>query len=449
LLLPKTAITGIGWPAMPAPVGASMLAMQFQLEQSQWWPPEVLAQQQLRQAGLLLQHVYDTVPFYRERLEAAGWRPGAAITSQMWARVPLLARADIQASGEALRSKAPPADHGRLLEYQSSGSTGEPIHTWGSEVTHFFWGALTLRDHLWHRRDLGGKLAAIRTKVKEEALPGWGPSTDVVYATGPSATLDVSTDVDDQLRWLERNEPDYLLTHPSNALALARRSLELGLRLPSLREVRSFGEMLPPELRPACREAWSVPVTDSYSAREVGYIALQCPGHEHYHVQAENLLVEVLREDGAACRPGEIGRVVLTTLHNFVMPLIRYAIGDYAKAGERCACGRGLPVLERIMGRQRNMVILPDGTRHWPYFPLKSWMHIAPLRQIQLVQKSREHIEARLVVAAPLDPEQERQFARTLQDSLGYPITVTFRYPERIERAPGFKYEDFISEVAP
>lgn len=167
---------------MPAPVGASMLAMQFQLEQSQWWPPEVLAEQQFRQAELLLHHAFDTVPLYYERLHAAGWRPGMDITPELWARIPLLARGDIQASGEALRSKAPPSDQGRLLGYQSSGSTGEPIRTWGIEVTHFFWGALTLRDHLRHRRDLGGKLAAIRTKVREETLPGWGPAGRPVSA---------------------------------------------------------------------------------------------------------------------------------------------------------------------------------------------------------------------------------------------------------------------------
>ena len=128
------------------------------------------------------------------------------------------------------------------------------------------------------------------------------------------------------------------------------------MRLPGLREVRTLGEASTPDLRALCREAWGVPLVDVYSAEEVGYIALQCPEHEHYHVQAESVLVEILDERGAPAPPGETGRVVVTDLHNFAMPLVRYEIGDYAEVGEPCACGRGLPVLRRIVGRVRNML---------------------------------------------------------------------------------------------
>ena len=127
--------------------------------------------------------------------------------------------------------------------------------------------------------------------------------------------------------------------------------------------MRTFGEILEPVCRATCQQVFGVKVVDMYSSQEVGYIALQCPEHEHYHVQAENLLVEVLAEDGRGCGPGEVGRVVVTTLHNFAMPLLRYDIGDYAEVGASCPCGRGLGVLTRILGRQRNLLVLPDGRR--------------------------------------------------------------------------------------
>ena len=76
--------------------------------------------------------------------------------------------------------------------------------------------------------------------------------------------------------------------------------------------------------------------------------------------------MEVLDNHGRPCKEGETGRVVLTDLHNFTMPLIRYEIGDYAEVGPPCACGRGLPVLARILGRSRNMLTLPAGDRIWP-----------------------------------------------------------------------------------
>ena len=158
-----------------------------------------------------------------------------------------------------------------------------------------------------------------------------------------------------------------------------------------------MGETITDEFRGICQEVWGKPVADMYSCEEAGYIALQCPKHEHYHIQSENILVEVLDEHDKPCRPGEIGRVVLTTLHNFAMPLIRYEILDYAEVGGECPCGRGLPVLKRIVGRQRNMITHPDGSQHWPSFPASTWSHIGPIRQMQMIQKEPDYIVINLV----------------------------------------------------
>src|SRR3546814_5152572 len=81
------------------------------------------------------------------------------------------------------------------------------------------------------------------------------------------------------------------------------------------------------------REVWGLKIVDMYSTQEIGYLAFQCPQHDHYHVQAEAALVEVLNEAGESCRPGEIGQVVTTPLLNFAMPMIRYAVGDLAEVG--------------------------------------------------------------------------------------------------------------------
>jgi phenylacetate-CoA ligase len=191
-----------------------------------------------------------------------------------------------------------------------------------------------------------------------------------------------------------------------------------------------------------------VPLVDMYSSQEVGYIALQCPEHEHYHVQSENVLVEILNADNEPCEPGEVGQVVITTLQNYAMPLIRYAILDYAEVGTACSCGRSLPVLNRVMGRQRNMLTLPNGKHTWPTFPVKSWGHIKAIRQMQLVQKTLEHIEVRLVADRPLGPNEESELAEILRQRFGHPFQVSFLYLDRIERGKNFKFEDFISEVA-
>jgi len=447
LMALRSVLPEVAWPALPSPAGAVSLAMQYQLEQSQWWPADKLRAQQFRQLEILLRHAYDHVPFYRQRLDEAGFMPPRALDEATFFRLPLLTRVQLQQSFEALRSRHVPPSSGRVMEGQTSGSTGTPARFLSTESTGFYWRVFTLRDHLWHRRDFGAKLAAIRLKVKEGDWPGWGPSVDTAFHSGPSATLDINRDVDEQLRWLEKQNPAYLLTFATNLEALVRRSQELGIRLPALREARSISEMLSPGLRALVRDVWEVPLVDLYSSQEIGYIALQCPEHEHYHVQSENALVELLRDDGTACAAGETGRVVLTSLHNFAMPLIRYEIGDYAEAGELCACGRGLPVIRRVMGRVRNMVRLPGGVRHWPSLGMLSAMPAGLIRQFQCVQRSLQQIDVRLVAARPLSVDEEAQLRAGIQEKLGYSFDLAIVYCEKLERGGGGKFEEFRCEI--
>ncbi len=431
----------------------SLIELRHSLELSQWWSGEALQAWQFERLQKLLRHAYNHIPNYRRRLQDAGLDPRDDLDTERWRRLPILTRAELQRLGEVMNSRKLPPGHGPTQSIHTSGSTGMPIKALSTALTRLYWNAITLRDHAWHRRDLMGKLAAIRAAGSDKLpsqgllLPDWGPPTSDVYRTGPGALLSVQLDLREQATWLLLQNPDYLLTYPSNLMALAQYFMQTGQGIPRLRQVRTCGETVSPELREACRQAWGVPLVDMYSSQEVGYIALQCPEHEHYHVQSENVLVEILNADNEPCEPGEIGQVVITTLHNYAMPLIRYAIQDYAEAGTPCPCGRGLAVINRVMCRQRNMLVLPDGRRTWPTFPAKAWGHIAPIRQMQLVQKSLDLIEARLVTEPPLSTAQEQALAEVLRQRFRHPFQVEIRYMERIERGRNHKFEDFISEV--
>jgi phenylacetate-CoA ligase len=426
-----------------------MLAMQYQLEVSQWWSPEVILQRQLEQLSRLFYHAHRTVPFYKDRLEKAGYKPGQDVTLEMFRRVPLLKRSEVQEYGELLVSKAVPRDHGHVTEVVTSGSTGRPIKAKRTEMAHFFWHALTLRDHLWQQRDFKGKLAVIRSEVQQGVHDGWGPSTDIAYKTGKVAVLNINTDIQAQLQWLCEQAPDYLLSYPSNLHALAQHSEKMGISLSSLRQVRTLGESVAPEFRRICRSVWGVEVVDGYSCQEAGYIALQCPTHEHYHIQAETIYVEVLNDADLPCAPGEIGRVIITPLHNFATTLIRYEVGDYAEVGNPCACGRGLPVLSRIQGRVRNMLRLPNGEVHWPIIggPIPKAMRL-PVRQYQVVQKSLELIEVRVVSARQFTPEETQTLTVAFNKAFGHDFDICWTYVDAIPRSPSGKYEEFVSELA-
>ena len=441
-----SALPGLAWPALPGPEGNALLSVLEQLEASQWLAPDALRERQYRQLDLVLRHAWESVPYYRESW-AGRYDPARPLCAERFAALPLLARRSLQSEFERLKSAHVPAAHGPVGIAHSSGSTGTPVRVLKTTLSLQFWRALTLREHRWHRRDLGAKLASIRLGTTPGDYPGWGGATADLVRTGPLAVLGVDAGVDEQLRWLEREAPAYLLTYPSNAAALAARALELELRLPSLREVRTLGETLAPQVRGLCRKAWEVPVADMYSTEEAGYIALQCPSHEHYHVQSEDVLVEILDDEDRPCEPGRSGRVVVTTLHNFAMPLVRYELGDFAEAAAPCPCGRGLPVLRRILGRVRNMLVTASGERYWPALRGHAFTEVAPVTQFQLVQKSVTLVEARLVVAAPLSPAQEEALRLRILSLLPPGFTLGMSYHERIPRGAGGKYEDFVSEL--
>ncbi len=443
--VPRSALTGISWPAVPTGWAAVLLGILHELDASQWLPADELRRRQAQALDTLLGHARATVPYYRDRPEYADGRP--------WRKLPVLRREQVQAAGDALLSTDVPADHLPLTDMTTSGSTGRPLTVKATRITSLFWLACTLREHLWHGRDPSTTAVALRSDRTATFPPegrvfaSWGAPIDTVYETGPLAMLSAPRDVADQAAWLVEHDPAYLLSLPSNLLALCRYFTETGAPLPRLREVRSYGERLGPKVREACREVWGVPVTDMYSCQELGYLALQCPTAERYHVMSELVLLEVLDEEDRPCRPGETGRVVVTQLHNYAMPLLRYDLGDYAQVGRPCPCGRGLPVLDRVMGRRRNMLVLPTGETVWPTF-VSAWTGLEDvIRQFRLVQREPDHIEARIVGPRPLTADEQSVVAAELVRRFRYPFRVTFVFLDGTGWAPGTRFEDFVSLV--
>lgn len=425
------------------------------LEQTQWQPAEKTRALQENHLAMLVAHAYRTTPWYRDAWTAAGIDVNRFDPQRDWRRLPLLRRQDIQRGKQAFHSSDPPAEHGESHVLGTGGSTGEPVRVLASDWTQFWFMVLTLREHLWHGRDFSQTLGVIRYSSDSSWDPPegqttgqWGPATSIIGPTGPAAVVNVLADTDAQLDWLRRRSPGYLLTYPSVLHALAQRMLDRGLTCPSLLQARSMGEVLEPSVRAICREAWGIDIADVYSSEEVGCIAIQCPTGEHYHVQSENVYVEVLDDDDQPCGPGEVGRVVVTALHNYVMPLIRYELGDYAEVGEACKCGRTLPVINRVMGRQRNMFILPSGGKLWPSFVAAEGDMPLPPRQFQAVQRAIDQVEIRLVVDAPFSQAQQDQLIEQFRRGMGDEFRYSVVYMDRIPRSPRGKYEDFLCEVS-
>ena len=178
---------------------------------------------QFRQINLLLRHALETVPYYRDRCQEWGIELAHATSPEEYCRrISILTRAEVQELGDKLLSAEVPKLHGKSGSVFTSGSTGMPIKVIKTELTETLWNAFTARDHLCHREPKL-KLASSRPLSGNEAncpegkvFENWGSMEALTFVTGESALLNIGTRIQDQVEWLQRFDPDYLLTYPGN-----------------------------------------------------------------------------------------------------------------------------------------------------------------------------------------------------------------------------------------
>lgn len=442
----RSDVPGAAWlPLFSARIG-SLAALVHQLDRSQWLDPREIEIGQHRQLGRLAAHLAEHNATFRARLEAAGLDAGAFRSPAGLTALPPLTRQQVQATDPPIFGDVVPKGHEPINLVNTSGSTGEPVIVHRTAVNQLYWLAMTLRYHLWSEPDFNRRICAIRANLRNPGLqPNWGAPANVFFDTGPGLVVDIECDLAEQIDHIEQFRPNSLIAYPSNLVALIDEMEARGVRVPELRRFRTLGETIPDGLRERI-EAFGGVLYDCYSSEEMGYIALQCPdGGDLYHVMAESVIVEVVDDEGQPCGEGESGRVLVTDIQNYATPMIRYAIADHAEVGPPCPCGRGLPTLRRILGRERNMIVRPDGTRHWPLTGYKKFREIAPIAQYQYCQHAPDTIEVRLVAERPLTSEEETNLRDEIIRKLRHPFNLNFTYFEgRLPVGKNGKFEEFL-----
>lgn len=446
--LPPSGLRGAPFPSFLDPQRVQVFSLLAQLEETQWWTPEQLRAHQLVQLQELVRHAARTTRYGRAKFPDLAQ---GTLTWERWAKLPILTRATIQARRRALISEAPPKEHGNGAPARTSGSTGTPVVVERTGLTGLVWQAINARDILWHGRDPSQTLAVIRHAPEAAGdgirVRGWSSSARLLAPPGPVEVLHIDATTEEQLVWLQGRDFEYLHVYPSGLRDLLDLAAIRGVRFPKLRAVTTFSEIVTSDLREQLRETWGVPLQDLYSSQEMGYLALQCPEHDWYHVQSESALVEVLREDGTPCDAGEPGRVVVTALHNFAMPLIRCDIQDFAVPGPPCPCGRALPVLERILGREHQTFVTAGGDKVWLTIGVHLFRTLGPVRQHQLVQHRPGQLEVRLVPRRPPTPGEEGALLAHVRANVPEGTEVTLNWVDAIPRTAMGKHLDFLSLI--
>jgi len=420
------------------------------LMRSQYWSAERMAEHQRSQLAQLLRHARKNVPFYEHRLDAV-LGPDGEVDWERWGEIPLLTRKDLQTRRDAMQARELPAGHGETMLAESSGSTGQPIVTTQNALAAMAGSTATARSYDWHGIDVArthvcihGEDPAVGPYPQGLLHEPWGPPVLRTGTPGRQYDLNLATTPEQALEFITRHRPAYLGGLVTRVSVLAHEAMRLGLDI-AAEAVLPFGEAVSPGHRALFREAFGARAIPIYSAQETYRIAHACPAHDHYHVNAELMLVEVLDEAGQPAAPGAPGRVVITPFYNTAQPLIRYQIGDIATAGgASCSCGRTLPVLGNILGRIAHMFRLPGGRRVLPNISDVDVLELGA--QIwQLAQVGPQNLEFRYV---PGDrPGDEALFAQKVRAQLHPEFEVRFRRLDAGHFQARRKYIPYVCEL--
>jgi phenylacetate-CoA ligase len=426
------------------------------LRAGQWLDPSASRADQDRRLSALLQHAAQHVPYYRETLAQAGVceSPGRVLVGR-FAQVPLLDKATVRARFDELKSDDLSM---RKWDYDSTGgSTGEPVRLVHDEGYRDWQRAISI---------VANGIACRRSDERKLYL--WGSVHDLTGQETPRARLGqwMRNEV-----WLNsfrmtpgfmhscvelvnQSRPDHIIGYVESIVELARFIERNGLEVHSPKTVATAAGSLQPHMRELIQGVFRAGVFNQYGSREVTGMAVECERHEGMHVPLQSVLIEVLRDDGTPAEPGETGHIVVTSLINYAMPLIRYDIGDLGAWAEApCSCGRVWPLLRSITGRISDTFVTADGTlvagEYFNYvFYLQDWVE-----KFQVVQESTRRIRARIVRRKDM-PEAGGAEAAGLEEivqkvrlALGADCSVSFEFVDDIEPSASGKYRFTVSNV--
>ena len=402
---------------------------------------ERLAQKRLKR---VLTSAYLHVPYYRETMQAVGYNPLRDYRGpEDLQGLPVISRQVLKTEGRAAFVKEG-IDLSNCARDITSGSTGVPLVVYQSKYEHAVQAAKWLRVLFVNGYTGREKVMSLSILSK---YPG---QSTMIERFGPLERLAVS------LRLPPEKIVDLLLDYRPEVLYGARTLLDLialelmrrGVQPKPLKLVIGAAEAIGAGSRRLCRQIFGTEMLEVYGSVEMGgNIAYETGAHDGLHLCEDLIYFEFLDEEGEPVPPGKPGKVVLTDLTGDVMPFIRYDQGDWAVFEREGVHRNGRRRITRILGRDCDLVQLPDGTQR-SFHSFADIMHENDrILQFRVVQKTPSlfHI---LVVAAPSYLLQiEEDLMGRLQAR--FPNTVRFEIipVDRIEPDPSGKLRWLISEV--
>lgn len=400
---------------------------------------------QKAQLANLLNHARQRSKFWRERIDAH------KVTASCLQKLPILSRADantqITQEGALLSSR----DQVETLTRATSGSTGEPVKFHATSANAIFNEVRAFAQYLIEDRDLSLNRCRM---FYDPRKPGYSFSEEKsfagalsgVFQTGKNAEMHYfGVDYDKIISKLTAYKAQYVVCLPQFIEAIASVKGIQVFRQFDTKLIITYGQSLPASIAESLAQS-GIPHTSSYSCEEVGLIASECRINKgFFHVAESNVIVEpgdaTIDVEGHECR-----NVLVTGLHTYATPFIRYDVGDFAQLQSQCPCGHEGPVITRLLGRIASTLKLPHGVRRPFYLSAQLLQEIIKFDDLRSRQVSENVVTVEIVAADP-DPDTLQKLKSYFQGVCGDTFQVEIKFCSKIDWGQTRKRHSFLCEI--
>lgn len=449
------------------PLGLQFVASLEEMQRVQWASTHELLSRSEARLGPLLKHAAANVPYYRDLYRTRGLEPDDLRTINDLQQLPILAKSDYRQC-EPESFNASNVASSLRVHRATSGSTGEPFQfSLDRRALPIIFASHLFYDS-WHGfQPFARYVRIIAPPASQSPLPSTASATvrlrravttqlQNLYESWTQEKISLwevnSEGAENIWRRIEEFRPKFVMGYTSTLAAIADELLQRDLKLTRpVEAVITIAETLTPNRKRLIETYFNAPIINRYGLREFGsWSAQSCrESPDRFHINTELVVCEILRPDGTPCAAGETGRVVLTDLHNFARPFIRYDTGDLAVAvSENCSCGRGFPLLGPIEGRSLDCLRTPSGDELSPailgHFLFVYHDHLEAVRHYQLVQETANRVKLLIVPGEGWDENRRERLRSDLMDLLGHEMEVDVQVvseipPEKSGKRPIIK----------
>ena len=418
-----------------------------ELLQTQFFSLDTLSNLQNKLFKELLEHAISHVPYYRDIIDVERQYIFEADMHELLNQIPILKKEDLRSNTTSFISEF--YSQKKLLKYSTSGTTGSPLSVYISPYARRMNYAFYERAKSWAGVSLFDRSVTFAGRAivpsGQNKPPYWRSNLKFNNTLFSSYHLgkDSFGDYIDEIRKIN---PIYIDSYPSAISQLATYCLDNNIDDIRVKSVITSAEMLLDSHREKIEKAFNAVVYDQYGCTEQAVFACQCEKGQ-YHLNPEFGVVEVVDSNNNPVAAGELGFFVCTSFLNNAMPLIRYKLGDMGIVSDKlCECGRNFPVIEKIYGRNDDVLVTPDGRYVGRLDPIFKGVDNGII-EAQIIQEKIDLIHILLVRAENYDETHGQFIVNELKKRMGDDIVYKISYVDCIARTEGGKFRAVINKL--